>query len=248
MKPDDEVGKVYERYITTGYGEVSISSRREYELQFRYFLKNYQRYLPHEKDSVILDVACGVGHFLYCMRKRGYTNCTGIDISPECVDQCLRNGLNAKKADVFEHISGKKGCFDAIVCNEFFEHLKKDRAFELARLCREALKQRGVLIIKVPNTACPVVGSRARYSDITHEMGYTDHSLHTLLLASGFRDVKTFGPDIYVTRNPVANVAGKMLFHLVTLIFRCLYHLYGVRFKHVMTKAIVAVARKLPPA
>jgi len=79
-------------------------------------------------------------------------------------------------------------------------------------------------------------------------MGYTDHSLYTLLSASGFRDVQIFGPDIYVTRNPIANVVGKMLSHLVTLIFRCLYLLYGVRFKHVMTKSIVAVVRKLPPA
>ena len=246
MKLDRKVEKVYERYITTGFDEVTTFSPREYELYFRYFSRNYDQYLPHDKDSAILDVACGPGHFLYYLKKRGYKNYTGIDISSECLEVCTRFELNAKKAEAFEYLSDRKGIFEAIVCNEFFEHLKKEQAFSLAELCREALKKGGVLIVKVPNTACPVVGSRARYSDITHEMGYTDHSLRTVLLAVGFQNVQVFGPDIYVTQNAVANVVGKVLFHAVTAMFRCLYILYGVKFKHVMTKNLVAVARKSP--
>ncbi len=244
-RPREYVSDLYRKYMSTGYGEVVSWSPEEYEFQARYFSKNHGRHLPKAKDSVILDVACGVGHFLYYAQKSGYTNCTGIDISQECLDVCKRNGLPAETADAFVYLRDRKDSFDAIVSNEFFGHLKKDQAFELAGLCHGALKEGGVLIIKVPNSACPVVGARARYSDITHEMGYIDHSLRTLLSAAGFQDVEVFGPDIYVTRNPLANLIAKAMFRLVTLCFRFLYLLYGVRYRHVMTKNIIGVARKL---
>ena len=245
MKAAKQVSKVYDSYISRGFGEVHGFSPREYQLYFRYFSKNYDRYMPQAKDAVILDVGCGGGDFLYYLRKRGYTNCQGIDFSDECVDLCKRNSLTAQRADAFEYLSSKAGCFDAIVSNDVLEHLDKDQGFRLVELCWQALKEDGVLIIKVPNTACPVVGSRARYSDITHEMGFTDHSLRTLLLTCGFTEVHIFGPDIYVTRNPLANIAGKTLFYVVTAMFRVLYYLYGVRTRQVMTKHMIAVTRKV---
>ncbi len=241
------VSELYGRYMSTGYGAVVGCSPKEYEFQTRYFAKNHGRHLPEAKDSVILDVACGVGHFLYYAQKSGYTNCTGIDISQKCLEVCKRNGLPAEIADAFVYLRDGKDSFDAIVSNEFFEHLKKDQTLELAELCFQALKEGGVLIIKVPNAVCPIVGCRGRYSDITHEMGYTDHRLRTLLSAAGFRDAEIFGPDIYVTRNPLAGLTARAMFRLVTLGFRFLYLLYGVRYRHVMTKNIIGVARKPPP-
>ena len=52
------------------------------------------------------------------------------------------------------------------------------------------------------------------------------------------------GPDIYVTRNPLLNVAARTAFRLATAWYRALYVLYGIKMRHVMTKSILAVARK----
>ena len=235
---------VYKSYITTGFGETHDFSLIEYEMYYRFFLRNYDRYLPHTRDARILDLACGGGHFLYYLNRRGYTNYVGLDIAEECIEICSSKGLPAQKGDGFEYLTGKKRFFDVIVCNDFFEHLPKDRGFTLAKLCLNALRGGGKLILKVPNAACPLVGCRTRYVDITHEMGFTDHSLRTLLLSSGFTKVIIVGPDIYVTRNPIVNVAARTLYYVVTALFRALYCLYGVKTKHVMTKSLLAIAQR----
>src|SRR5437868_2611446 len=39
-------------------------------------------WLPDRKDAAILDLACGYGRLLFFFKERGYTNVTGVDISP----------------------------------------------------------------------------------------------------------------------------------------------------------------------
>ncbi len=182
----------------------------------RFFRKNYGRHLPKDRAARILDLGCGPGHFLYYLQKDGYTDYLGIDSSPECLEFCRERGLNAGLADAFVHLAENAGRYDAVVCNEFFEHLPKDRAFELARLCRLALSDGGVLLIKVPNMACPVAATRSRYEDITHETGYVDESLRTMLEVSGFGEVDVLAPDIYVSRHSTVNFAARMACRLTT--------------------------------
>ncbi len=238
--------RVYERYVRSGYGRVHTFSPREYQMQARFFRKNYGPHLPQDRAARILDLGCGPGHFLYYLQQEGYTDYLGIDSSPECLQLCQERGLNAGLADAFVHLAENAGRYDAVVCNEFFEHLQKERAFELARLCRQALTDGGVLLVKVPNMACPVAACRSRYVDITHETGYVDHSLRTMLEVSGFADVRVLGPDIYVTRYGLLNLAARLLFRLATAYFRGLYLLYGIPSRHVMTKSLLAVARRRP--
>jgi 2-polyprenyl-3-methyl-5-hydroxy-6-metoxy-1,4-benzoquinol methylase len=243
MTREDYHAKVFRTYLHSGFGEVHSLSARERALYCRFFRKNYAPHLPARRDARILDVGCGAGHFLHYLRSEGYTDAAGIDTSPECIALCAEQGLNPQQADAFEYLKENPGRFDAIVCNEVFEHLPKERGDELAGLCLNALCNGGVMMIKVPNAACPVVGTRSRYCDITHETGFTSHSLKMLLTVAGFRDVRVVAPDIYVTSNPVANIAGRCLFGVVTAVFRLLYRLYGVRTTPVMTKSLLAVAR-----
>lgn len=244
MKPERYAQEAYRRYMDVGFGGVHVFSEAEYELYARYFQRNYEQHLPADREALILDVACGAGHFLHYLRGCGYARCLGIDLSDQCLQQCAGLGLNVEKADAFEYLRDRTGRYDAIVCNELFEHLEKEQGFKLAELCRDALKEDGVLLVKVPNMACPIAPGRARYNDLTHETGFTDHSFRQLLLLSGFGDVRVVGTDIYVTRSRVANALGRLAFRCVTALFRCLYLLYGIKGKHVMTKSILAVARK----
>ncbi len=238
--------RVYESYVKTGYGRVHTFSLPEYQMQARFFRRNYGPHLPQDRAARVLDLGCGPGHFLYYLQQDGYTDYLGIDSSPECLEFCRERGLNAGLADAFVHLAENAGRYDAVVCNEFFEHLQKDRAFELARLCRLALRDGGVLLVKVPNMACPVAAARSRYVDITHETGYVDHSLRTLLEVSGFGQVDVLAPDIYVTRYGIVNFAARLAFRLTTAWYCGLYLLYGIPARHVMTKSLLAVARKGP--
>jgi 2-polyprenyl-3-methyl-5-hydroxy-6-metoxy-1,4-benzoquinol methylase len=238
--------RVYAHYVETGYGRVHAFDAREYELYARFFRRNYARHLPQGRDARILDLGCGPGHFLYFLKDAGYRNYLGLDASDECIDICRQNGLNAERGDMFAHLPAHAAEYDAIVCNELFEHLPKGQAFALADLCRGALRPGGTLLVKVPNMACPVGSSRSRYVDITHETGYTDHSLRTLLETCGLANCRVLGPDIYVTRNPLANLAGRLFFRATACWFRVLELGYGIKTPHVMTKSILAVARRSP--
>jgi 2-polyprenyl-3-methyl-5-hydroxy-6-metoxy-1,4-benzoquinol methylase len=242
MKPYAQ--RVYDHYVSTGYGRIHRFSRTEYDLYARFFHRNYSPHLPESRDARILDLGCGPGHFLYFLREAGYRNYLGVDASKECVEICRDMNLEADQADIQEYLQGQSGDCAVIVCNELFEHLDKVQAFELADLCRTALAPAGALLVKVPNMACPVGANRSRYADVTHETGYTDHSLKTLLQVCGFASVSVYGPDIYVTRSVCANVAGRLAFRIASVWFRALELLYGIETPHLMTKSVLAIGIK----
>ena len=234
----------YEQYITNCFGQAHEFSCEEYDLYARYFRKNYLVHMPEDKCASILDVGCGGGHFLYFVRQAGYQNAMGIDVSPECVELCRSMGLRAEARDAFSYVREREEMFDLIVCNDVLEHLSTDRGIELCRLALGALKPRGRLIVKVPNMACPVTGCRCRFIDFTHKTGYTDHSLKALLTTAGFGRTVVFGPSVHVTRSVFANFIGMVLFSISSVVFRILYKAYGVKGKHLMTKNVVAIARR----
>ena len=43
-------------------------------------------HLPAGKDSAVLDIGCGMGFALWYLQRKGYTNCSGIDIDRGQVD------------------------------------------------------------------------------------------------------------------------------------------------------------------
>lgn len=78
-----EKEQIYDKYITTHFGTIHEKEAGEFETYYKYFKKNYLKHLPESKESKILDIGCGMGHFLYFLEKEGYKNYLGIDISKE---------------------------------------------------------------------------------------------------------------------------------------------------------------------
>ena len=164
------------------------SGSEEYEAQ-------YGRFLPPSPDAVILDAGSGAGHFLYFLKKKGYANFTGIDMSPQQVEFCRKNiSEHVMLADAFDHLKDKSGVFDLISLNDVLEHIPKDRVVALLSLCRQGLKAGGRLLIKTPNMG-NFFSVYARYKDFTHELGFTERSLKQVLWLAGFRDILIFGPE-----------------------------------------------------
>lgn len=84
MKGDKN--SLYEKYISTHFQYIHPDVKKEFALYYRYFKKNYNSLLPMDKEAKILDVGCGIGHFLNFLKEEGYGNTLGIDISKECVN------------------------------------------------------------------------------------------------------------------------------------------------------------------
>lgn len=102
-----------------------------------------QQYKP---TGTLLDVGCGLGHFLLAAHDAGY-DATGIDMSDYGVAQVCKLGLTAYNCKLEDMTLEPK--YDIITLRDVFEHIP-DPANTLA-ICNALLKPGGVLYIVVPN-------------------------------------------------------------------------------------------------
>ncbi len=145
--------------------------------------------LPEDKNSAIYEVGCGPGAFLLFLKRLGYTNISGSDLSENQVQLALANGLNVKLADsIVELESFSPDTFYCIVAIDFIEHLSKNDVIRFLNHACRTLKNNGKLILRMPNGDSPFVG-RNLFNDITHQWAYTTVSIAALLNIAGFRNV-----------------------------------------------------------
>ncbi|MCC6019383.1 MAG: class I SAM-dependent methyltransferase [Candidatus Verstraetearchaeota archaeon] len=202
----------------------------------------YFKYLPREKDARILDVGCGMGHFLYFLINEGYNNVYGIDISPEEVSFVKKFVTsNVMLIDAFRFLSQRENEFDVIVLNDIIEHFPKNQIVPFLTLVHKALKRGGKCFIKTVNAANPF-NLRGRYIDFTHEIAFTERSLLQVLRASGFKVLAMFGDDCPAPglRGRLQGFAKKIFF----LMLRKLFLLQGIPPPAILDRNIIAIAVK----
>ncbi len=146
--------------------------------------------LPEDRNAQCLDIACGAGMFLHYLKERGYSNITGVDISPEQVSLAKQVCDNVFECDINEFLAIEKK-YDLITIFSFIEHLKRDEAIELLDNVNRVLVPGGRVIIVTPNADSPFA-SHMRYGDITHEVIYNRGSLSSMLRACGFVNCRAF--------------------------------------------------------
>jgi 2-polyprenyl-3-methyl-5-hydroxy-6-metoxy-1,4-benzoquinol methylase len=237
--------KIYKDYISTHFEKAHPrDSQKDVDAQYRYFKKNYSKYLPPDKGAKILDLASGMGQFLNFLRRQGYENFLGVDISEQEIEYCKGKGYPVEKADMFAFLDAHIEAFDAIVFNNTIEHLTKEQALSILSKIHKSLKGNGVLLAKTVNMANFITASGGRYIDITHETGFTEESLRQVCSLSGFKDVKITGTDIYVFYLNPLNYVARFTAFIFGKLFRALFLLYGRKTTHIFTKDILAVCRK----
>lgn len=190
--------EIFDDYVRNAFG-----SEVQAEFKFKQFEYNYRGYFPTNRAARVIDIGIGRGEMLACMRDWEYENYIGIDISPATIKFCASIGLKCKYVDsteryLLEHASQ----FDVITLLDVLEHVKKDSVVAFLQALRTALKPGGVLIIQVPNSQAPD-GQLHRYNDITHEVGYIEHSLAQVLLAASFVNFHFKGFEAFVSRRPI---------------------------------------------
>ena len=99
------------------------------------------------KDSEILDVGCSGGVLLKELKKEGFRNIIGIDISEKAIDLCKKNGL--KNLYVMDGGDLKfRNKFDLIIASDVLEHIENDK--KVVESWKKALKKGGKVICFVP--------------------------------------------------------------------------------------------------
>lgn len=207
---------LYDRYVSTFKGVESELSA--YALS-SYFAWCEYKFLPLLEgighDGLLLEVGCGPGYMLEFLKRCGFTEVHGIDISREQIQRATNRGCDAEVADVFEYLNGKPDTFDAILALDFIEHFHKEELTVLMPLLQKSLKQGGRLILQTPNGE-GLFPHHVIYGDLTHLTILTPSSLQQLLRQAGFQ-----GFHFHETGPAPKNLGGRLrllLWHLIRFI------------------------------
>ena len=236
--------ELFDEYFDSIFKQSNELTAGAYERSAENLGRDLEKFLPRDKSAKILDVGCGCGHFLYYLKRMGYLDASGIDVSPQQVEYCLKTaGVKASRANASEFLKGKDGYYDFISMMSMLEHLPKDSVVPMLRTVHAALKDGGTLIVVVPNMAS-IIGASLRYRDFTHECGFTETSLNQVLWLAGFREVELLSmppktsPSTWkqAFRSPMQKIAHGLL----GLAYRC----EGYYPPKVLTPGLKAVAKK----
>ncbi len=169
---------------------VSVASYAHYTIPA--YLK---KELPADRTARILDIGCGIGQLLDALRRSGYVNITGIDVSQEAVSQCMERGLSVEHIDdLGAFCMNGKNQYDFILMNHVIEHLPKDKIIDILGLIRtKLLATGGQFVIATPN-AQSSTGCYWAYEDFTHTVIFTAGSLTYILRSAGFTRISFLDP------------------------------------------------------
>jgi 2-polyprenyl-3-methyl-5-hydroxy-6-metoxy-1,4-benzoquinol methylase len=185
----DYRNKLYEKYSSFIQDQNRPADLTVFDAWGNAYQTYFRNWLPRDKEAAILDVACGYGRLLRFFLKQGYTNLTGIDISPEQVENAKKIHPNVILGNALEYLQKNPGKFDLITGLDIIEHLYKDEAIRFLELAHLALKSNGRLIIQTPNADTPF-GLIHRYNDLTHEICFNVNSLSKLMKICGFKNIE----------------------------------------------------------
>ncbi len=135
------------------------------------------------KNGKVLDLGCGPGYFLNYMKEQGYTDLTGVSLSPEDVKMCEANGHTIKKYDM-SFLPQQDGYYDESVDFIFLRHSLEHSPYPIFTLMEynRVLKQGSKMYIEVPAPDC----ERKHEWNLNHYSILGTEQLAALLVRTGF--------------------------------------------------------------
>lgn len=247
MSIESEVTKkwksgIYKKYTSIFKARVDNSAYEQFVPYADYII---HRFLPGNKNALIVDLGCGIGGFTKAISNEGYLNIQGVDISEESVQTAHSHGIqNVKLGDIFSYLEGiSDGTIDAILCIDVLEHFTREESVKLLLEIRRVLQSEGRVIIHVPN-AEGIFGSKIRYADFTHEMAYTQKSIAQILQYCGFGQVSCY--EDRPIMHGILSAIRRLLWILLTIPYRVLHAVETGSMNVKLSQNILVLAFKGP--
>jgi 2-polyprenyl-3-methyl-5-hydroxy-6-metoxy-1,4-benzoquinol methylase len=234
---------LYDNYVSTGQAGTNVNRQAGLNIGDYPYLSNViKQHLPSKKDIAILDLACGHGALIYCLKQLGYSNLQGVDISPQQVALAHELGLTEVKCqNIQAFLTSKAGAFDVIFLMDILEHLTKQELFDCLDAVSQSLTANGMIVIHVPN-AEGIFGMRIRYGDVTHENCFTPQSISQVLNACGIHKIACFEDKPVI--HGIKSFIRYILWQGLTFPFRLLLAAETGITKSVLSQNMLVVARK----
>jgi len=100
--------------------------------------------------SRVLDLACGVGIFLDCLRQNGIS-AEGVERDPRVAQYARGMGLDVSTEDALTYLENTAVSFDGIYCSHFVEHLPIEGVQRVLQLMAKCVTSGGVLVLVFPD-------------------------------------------------------------------------------------------------
>jgi len=197
-----------------------VDSLRRTQIVFRYIAK-------HDR---IVEAGCGDGRFVFYFKSRGY-DIVGIDYVRSVVAKCREiakkknYSLNTFKVADIRNLSSYRKTFDVYLSMGVLEHFRKDEQriiLDNAYLC---LKEKGKIIITVPNLFSPwsVVRPvlRALGKNMHYQRNITKRKIKRLAEEAGFSTISVFNADVDISFRMAFRLHRRDYFGIPNALYYC---------------------------
>ncbi|MFA6518480.1 MAG: methyltransferase domain-containing protein [Candidatus Shapirobacteria bacterium] len=196
-----------------------IQSSKNFRRKVDYIEYNFSKYFNNNNISV-LEIGPGLGEFIYYLNK---LNINTIDIIDQ--DKYILKNIQQKYkvrqiccSDILTSVIEKQ--YDIIFLLQVLEHIPKNNYQKLLNNLFKHLNKNGKIIITVPNGGNPF-NIVERYSDLTHEILFTENSLKELpnycnLPSNTITEVQPYNIPTYSLINQTRIIFQKLT-HLIIL-------------------------------
>ena len=142
------------------------------------------------KDN-ILDIGCGRGEFIKTLLNAGKQYVFGMDINPQMVEKCKKDGLSVELRDGVSYLYDNDNLnLGGIFSSQVIEHLKPSQIVKLIRGAYKNLQEGSPLILETINPMALVTQTMAYTLDLTHRQYVHPFTIEMLLKEHGFKKVE----------------------------------------------------------
>ena len=177
------------------------------------------------------------------INKKALGAVAGERLLNDLIAHATQRKLNCRTETAFEFLATRPGAFDVIVCEQELNHLTKAEMIEWLKLCRQALRPGGTVVVYGLNGANPITGPDALAHNMDHFHTFTDYSLGQALELAGFEGIQPFPLELYVFYKNPLNYVGLAITGFLHFTFRIFFTLYGKK-ALIFTKKLGASARR----
>ncbi len=133
----------------------------------------------------ILDVACGAGIFLDCLRSNNL-NAIGVERDPIIAEYANGMGFNVAQQDALDFLAANPSRFDGVYCSHFVEHLPIEALQTFFDCLRETMKNDGIVVLVFPDPESIRSQLLGFWRDPEHVRFYHPELILALAASAGF--------------------------------------------------------------